>query len=172
RTARESPRLPNRLAHLEHAFDRAKRLQTDLLGHGDLRLLVDEGKVQLFDRVEPHVRALVAAAPVLWRGRDERLPRIVLLHLMEDTLLGRDDERVLFALPGEPADRTRRADEVCVPQNGLLTFRVSQNWRIRVTNLQPDELLLAEDLVYDARAVPEHHVPPGLLRKEAAEVAI
>src|SRR5690606_15415112 len=93
-------------------------------------------------------------------------------HLMEDTLLGRDDERVLFALPGEPADRTRRADEVCVPQNGLLTFRVSQNWRIRVTNLQPDELLLAEDLVYDARAVPEHHVPPGLLRKEAAEVAI
>src|SRR5687768_10541018 len=99
--------------HLQHTLQRDAGLGHDFRTKLDPRLQLAERDVQLFERVERHVRAHVAVAiAVPARNSDERLARRGLLHLVDDVWLGRDENRLRRAAQRELEDRARRADMV------------------------------------------------------------
>src|SRR5690606_7963686 len=128
---------------------------------------------EFLNRVEAHVRALVARTSALRRGRDEFLLRIVLSHLVKDALFRCDNKLRRGVLGRVSADSTRRANEIGVAKYYLLTLRVREHRCFGVPRLQADELPLRERLVDDADTIPDDHVLPSrLLRQVAAEVPV
>ena len=106
---------------------------------------------------------------VLGRRGDERLARRLLRHLVQDAGLGRDDERRARGWSSRTAMSADVEPMKCgVAQDGLLALGVGDDLGVGVLDLQLEELLLAERLVDDAGALPQHHVGPvRLLLHEA-----
>jgi len=82
----------NALAHFQHAKDGAQGALAQFFVQSDFRCAIPHAKVELFHRVELHVRAFAARAPALTGSRNELFLRAGLFHLMEDAAFGGDDE--------------------------------------------------------------------------------
>jgi hypothetical protein len=129
---------------------------------------VAQRQVDLLERVELHVRALVARAAPSGGASMNSLSGAGLLHLVEDAALGRDDELPARCRDGVLEQRRGRADEVGRAQDGLLALGVrdaasASGWR----SLSATMLALAEGLVHDAAPLPEAHLAARLLDEPA-----
>ena len=134
--------------------------------------LVLHGQVELLHRVALHVRAFVAGAGVVGGRGVELLAGAIFLHLVDDTGLGGDDVLLVTTLPREAQEAGSRANVIGYIQNVGFTLGVGDESRLRVLHLQLDDLLVAEDFVDHAGAVPEHHVAAGFLHEPTAEVYV
>ena len=136
-------------------------------------VLVPHAQVELLQRVQPHVRALVAGAAVVRRRGDEGLAparRFFIWWRMPASVTTMNFCFGLLSTWSSSA-LVEPMKSACA-QHRLLALGVGDHLGVRVLDLELDQLLLAEDLVDDAAARPEHHVPAGLLHHVAAEVLV
>ena len=81
--------------HFQHPVEALLGRQPQWLGDLDPRLQIAQRDVELFQRIQRHVRADVAVAVAVRAGRaDEGLGGDRQLHLVDDVRLGGDDQGV------------------------------------------------------------------------------
>ena len=92
----------------------------------------------------------------LGRQRDELFVGRGLLHLVQDAALGGDDELLRLALTAYLSSAVVEPMKSRVAQDRLLALGVRDELGVGVPLEEPDELPLAEGLVDDAAALPQH----------------
>src|ERR1043166_1681242 len=136
--------------------------------------LQDMGEIR--QPVHRHPRAVSAALARRSRacgGRLEEAPlRRELAHLMQDAVVGGDDEFLGVKLLRSFDELSRRADHVGQLEYRLRRLGMRQHFRLRALELQLFELEGLELVVHDAGAAPQQHVGAGLLLNVAAQMAI
>ena len=91
---------------------------------------------------------------------------------MDDAHLGGYNEflgRVFFGIFQQA---TGRSDVVGLFEQGCFTFRVGNEFRIRMTLTQSRDFLLRKDLMNHAGAIPKDHIPAGLFLQVGAQIFI
>lgn len=86
-----SPNQPRLPTNLQHPIHRLLRRHPQFLIHGDLRSFILHAEIELLQRIQLHVRAVVAGATVGGGCGYECLMRAALLHLVQYTGFGGHD---------------------------------------------------------------------------------
>src|SRR5882672_2253196 len=126
----------------EHPTDGLQRALPQVLGQGDLRRPVAHAEIDLLQRVQAHVGTDRTVATRAGRSRDQLRVRARLLHQVEDSHLGRDDEALrrtalhVFEQPPGGADVVRDRE------HALLALRMGDELRLRVPHLELRQLPL------------------------------
>jgi hypothetical protein len=105
-------------------------------------------------------------------GLQEGLVRRRLAHLVEDAIVGGDDEGLVGHLPRGLDDLGGGTHPVGHVDHGLGRFGMHQHRRLGVLFLEAQQGVGAEGLVHDAGAGPDQHVGAGFLLDVAAQVAV
>ncbi len=92
---------PYQCTYLQHPFNGDSRRLHCLFIHLDLRLAILHAQVQFLERIQFHVRAVVACTGIVWRGGYESLMWGLLDHLVEDSRLCGDDKAVSLVFSRE-----------------------------------------------------------------------
>ena len=135
-----------------------------------------QGLGEIAQAVHGHPGAVGAAAaggPGAGGGRlQQGLVRHRLLHLVEDAVVGGDDELGLRPLLGRPDELGGGAHLVGHGDDLLRRLRMDEDGRPGVLGPEFAQLLRLEGLVDDAAALPQEHVGAGDLADVLAQVTV
>lgn len=147
---------PQPLRYLQHPLDRLHRFLRHFLIHQYLRRFILQTLIELLQRIQPHEATLVTCTrTIVGRSGDKRLLRAFLLHLMQDSRFGSNNELLCTAVYCMFQQGGGRSNKVGKFQDCAFAFGVCKYDGIGILSFQLHNLLYRELLMHMAGTIPQ-----------------